>query len=184
MRGPSVAGHFVRGLQIVPPGELAGRYLRQTMSTPHLPFDPRAFRWAGIEERVYKSEPGTVRGMGWRGVSRHVLAAATELPAQFELRYFELEPGGYSSLEKHRHVHFVVALRGVGRALVGERVVDLSAFDAVHVPSLTPHRWLNEGEERFGFLCTVDRERDKPQPLDDGEWAALKANSETARYVF
>lgn len=113
-----------------------------------------------------------------------MLAAGAELPAQFELRYFELQPGGYSSLEKHQHVHFIVALRGVGRALVGERVVDLSPFDAVHVPSLTPHRWLNAGEEPFGFLCPVDRERDEPQPIDDGEWEALQRNPATARYVF
>jgi quercetin dioxygenase-like cupin family protein len=154
------------------------------MSTLQFPFDPQTFRWAGIEERVYKSDPGTVRGMGWQGVSRHVLAAGPELPAQFELRYFELEPGGYSSLEKHHHLHFVVALRGAGRALVGERVVDLAPFDAVQVPSLTPHRWLNEGEEPFGFLCPVDRERDKPQPLDDDEWGRLQGNPVTARYVF
>jgi len=154
------------------------------MSAQLLEFDPRRFRWLGIEARQYKSHPGEARGMGWRGISRCVLTGDEAVPAGYELRYFELEPAGYSSLEKHRHVHFVVVLRGHGRALVGAQVIDLRPFDALQVPTLTPHRWLNESREPFGFLCPVDRERDRPQPIDDGEWDALRANSVTARYVF
>lgn len=122
--------------------------------------------------------------MGFAGVSRQTLARPEELPAGWELRYFEFEPGGYSSLEKHQHAHFVVVLRGSGRALVGTRVVACRPFDAVYVPSLAPHRWMNSGKERFGFLCTVDRDRDRPAPLDDQEWEQLMANPEAAPLVF
>jgi quercetin dioxygenase-like cupin family protein len=147
-------------------------------------FDRAAFNWEGIEERAYRFAPGDERGMGWKGVVRRTLADPASIPASFELRYFELEPGGYGSLEKHRHIHLVIALRGAGRALVGSEVVDLKPFDALYVPSLAPHRWLNEGDEPFGFLCPVDAERDRPQPLDDDEWEALRANPVTAPYVF
>jgi quercetin dioxygenase-like cupin family protein len=122
--------------------------------------------------------------MGFCGVSRHTLAGPDELPATWELRYFEFEQGGYSSLEKHRHAHFLVVLRGAGRALVGAQVVTCHPFDAVYVPALAPHRWMNAGQEPFGFLCTVDRDRDRPQPLDDGEWEELIANPQTAPFVF
>ena len=122
--------------------------------------------------------------MGFDGVSRHTLAKPEELPAAWELRYFEFQAGGYSSLEKHRHAHFVVVLRGSGRALVGGRPLACRPFDAVYVPAGAPHRWMNAGEEPFGFLCTVDRDRDRPQPLDDDEWAELAANPETAPFVF
>jgi quercetin dioxygenase-like cupin family protein len=147
-------------------------------------FEPDAFRWAGIEPREYKERAGAGHGMDFKGVTRHVLAPDGATAAAFELRYFELEPGGHSSLEKHRHVHLVVALRGLGVAVVGARAIELRPFDVVHVPSLTPHRWLNERDEPFGFLCTVDRDRDRPQPVGDDEWAALRANPATARYVF
>jgi quercetin dioxygenase-like cupin family protein len=147
-------------------------------------FDPTSFRWDGIGEEAYKFSLGDERGMGWKGVSRHTLGAPTDLGAGFELRYFELEPGGYSSVEKHEHVHFVIAVRGTGRALVGEAVLDLGLFDALYVPSLTPHRWINEAGEPFGFLCTVDAERDAPKPLDDAEWEALRANPATAPYIY
>src|ERR671936_435467 len=127
-------------------------------------FDPSAFRW--------------------RGLTRMTLASPAGIPSAFELRYFEIEPGGYSSLEKHRHVHVVVALRGRGRAVVGDAVFELEPFAAIYVAPLTPHRWLNAGDEPFGFLCTVDAERDRPQPLDDNEWDALQKNPATAPYVY
>ena len=66
----------------------------------------------------------------------------------------------------------------------GDPAIACRPFDAVYVPSLTPHRWMNAGQERFGFLCTVDRDRDRPQPLDDDEWEELMADSETAPFIF
>jgi quercetin dioxygenase-like cupin family protein len=134
------------------------------------------FRWEGIEPRPYKEGSGD-----FKGIVRHRLGGGDA--AGFELRYFELERGGYSSLEKHRHVHFVIALRGAGKALVGSEVVDLEPFDAVYVPPLTADRFINAGQEPFGFLCPVDAERDLPQPLDDAELEALRANPATAPYV-
>ena len=119
-----------------------------------------------------------------RAPIRGGLADGQELPAEFELRYFEFEPGGYSCLEKHRHAHFVIALRGVGRALVGREVIDLRPHDAVYVAPRTPHRWMNAGREPFGFLCPVDSRRDRPQPLDQAEWEALRADPVTAPYAF
>ncbi|MFL5883806.1 MAG: cupin domain-containing protein [Thermoleophilaceae bacterium] len=154
------------------------------MAARRFTFDPASFRWDGIGEEAYKFSLGDERGMGWKGVSRHTLGAPADLGAGFELRYFELERGGYSSVEKHEHVHFVIAVRGTGRALVGESVLDLGPFDALYVPSLTPHRWINEADEPFGFLCTVDAERDAPKPLDDEEWEALRANPATAPYIY
>jgi quercetin dioxygenase-like cupin family protein len=158
---------------------------------PHPPaallgFNPAAFGWAGIDEQSYKVGAGDERGMGWKGVTRHTLVRAPSLPAAFETRFFELEPGGYSSLEKHRHVHFVIGLRGSGWALVGDQVHEISLFDALYVPPFEPHRWLNASsiEEPFGFLCTVDADRDRPRPLDDEEWERLRSNPLTAPYVF
>jgi quercetin dioxygenase-like cupin family protein len=141
-----------------------------------LRFDPESFRWQGVEGRPYK------QGGGFEGVARYVFA--DQPPADFALRYFELEPGGYSSLEKHRHVHLVIVIRGKGKALVGEEVVELAPFDAVYIPPMTPHRWINGGSGPFGFLCPVDSDRDRPQPLDECEREALRSNPATAPYAF
>ncbi len=149
-----------------------------------VPFDSRAFRWRGVDPQTYKFALGDARGMGWRGVTRYTLAGPPAIPARFELRYFELAPGGYSSLEEHTHAHCIVVVRGSGKALVGTEVFALNPLDVVYVPSRTPHRWINDGDDQFGFLCPVDADRDPPQPVNDREWDALARNPVTAPYTF
>ena len=141
-------------------------------------FDPTAFRWEGISPRPYKDDPGSARGMAWQGISRSTLVRTS-----FEVRYFEIAPGGFSSLEKHAHVHVVFAARGHGQALVGDQVVALAPLDLVETPPWAPHRWVNDGDEPFGFICTVEGDRDRPQPLDDAEWEALAADPLTAPFA-
>lgn len=164
--------------------EQAAQALQAALQRLHVPFDADTFAWEGIIAREYKEHAGDRRGMGWKGVKRYGLGRPPIIPAQFALRYFEIEPGGYSSLEKHQHVHLVVVIRGQGKALVGTRVFDLKPFDMLYVPPDTPHRWMNPYAEPFGFLCPVDAERDRPQPLSDEEWDALRQNPDTAPWVF
>ena len=144
----------------------------------YFPFDPATFRWEGVADRAYKDDPGVARGMAWQGISRNTLARGS-----FEVRYFEIAPGGFSSLEKHAHEHAVICVRGLGQALVGGEVHELRPFDLVRSGPWAPHRWVNAGDEPFGFLCSVDGERDKPVPLSDEEWAALLADPVTAPFA-
>ena len=60
----------------------------------------------------------------------------------------------------------MICVRGQGTALVGAEVHALRPFDLVRSGPWEPHRWVNAGDEPFGFLCTVDGERDKPAPLE------------------
>ena len=149
-----------------------------------VPFDPVHFRWRGVETQAYKFALGDQRGMGWRDISRFILAGPPVVPSHFELRYFELAPGGYSSLEQHAHVHCIVVLRGHGKALVAREIIALEPLDALFVPPRTPHRWINDGEDPFGFLCPVDAPRDSPVPIDDEAWERLRTHDPTAPYVF
>lgn len=147
-------------------------------------FAGAAFRWTGVEPQAYKFSLGDIHGMGWRDVTRFTLAGPPAWPVDFELRYFELASGGYSSFEKHTHPHIIIALRGQGRAVVGRELFTLDPFDIVQVPPQTPHRWCNEGREPFGFLCPVAAHRDTPQPLSTDEWAVLRDDPTIAPYVF
>lgn len=146
-----------------------------------VPFDPQAFRWTGVPERAYKFEPGTGAGLGWRDVTRHTLLRPEGEPAAFSVRYFEVAPGGYTSLERHRHVHAIVVLRGAARLVLGSRVYAVRPFDFVYVPPDTPHQFVNDGGEPFGFLCVVDADRDRPQPLTPQQLQAILADPEAAR---
>lgn len=162
----------------------AGLETPPTVPRGKVAFDPQTFRWNGVEPRAYKFTLGDARGMGWRAVTRYTMSARPQAATDVEVRYFELAPGGYSSLEKHAYAHMIVVLRGKGKALVGDQVFEISPFDLVHVPPEVPHRWINEGDEPFGFLCPVDAERDPPRPIDDAEWESLRQNPVTSSHVF
>jgi mannose-6-phosphate isomerase-like protein (cupin superfamily) len=108
-------------------------------------------------------------------MTRQVLFDDADLDCQW--RYFEVGPGGWSTLERHRHVHAVVILRGRGRALVGDRVVDVGGHDLVSIPPLTWHQFRAGDDQPLGFLCLVNSTRDRPQLPDDADRADLAATS-------
>ncbi len=134
------------------------------------------FRWEDVELRAYKDEATAP----FRTVTRQVLASAPDLRG--ELRYFEVAPGGWTTLERHRHVHAVTILRGKGRALVGEEVFDVEPLDLVTVPAWAWHQFRAGDEDPLGFLCMVDAERDRPQLPTLEERAALDALPGVARF--
>ncbi len=135
-------------------------------------FDPQSFRWSGVEPMVY-GDLEQAAGRVWRGTSRHIIKGR-EHGGAFDVRYFEVEPGGFTSLERHQHIHSVVCIRGSGYAVVGEEIHPMAAFDHVYVEAGTGHQFVNDGSEPFGFLCVVDADRDRPQALAPDEVARLR----------
>ncbi len=73
-----------------------------------------------------------------------------------ELRYFEVAPGGFSTLERHEHMHAVLILRGRGHCLVGGEVKPIETRDLVTVPPMTWHQFRATRGEPLGFLCMVN----------------------------
>ncbi|HEY8258561.1 MAG TPA: cupin domain-containing protein [Gemmatimonadales bacterium] len=141
----------------------------------HVPqTDP--FRWAGVPVAPYKAE-----GEHFAGITRQLLFDGGD-GLSCQLRYFEIEPRGYSSLERHHHAHAIMVIRGPGRALVGDRIVDLAVNDLVRVPPLTWHQFQADGAP-LGFLCMVDCARDIPERPDQEALATLKLDPEIAAFI-
>jgi mannose-6-phosphate isomerase-like protein (cupin superfamily) len=55
-------------------------------------------------------------------------------------------------------------------------VREVAAHDLVTIPPMTWHQFRATEAEPLGFLCMVNRERDKPQLPDEAELAALRRN--------
>lgn len=128
-----------------------------------------AFRWEGVEVLAYKQD-GTAP---FKDVTRQVLFDDASMATQ--LRYFEVAPGGWTTLERHEHVHNVMVIRGRGRCLVGDEAWDLAANDLVSVPPMTWHQFRAAPDAPLGFLCLVNRERDRPQLPSPADAAAISA---------
>ncbi len=126
-----------------------------------------AFHWDEVEVLRYKQEGSAP----FKDVTRQVLFNTPSLPC--ELRYFEVAPGGWTTLERHEHVHAVMVIRGKGRCLVADKSYDIGLHDLVSVPPMTWHQFHAAGDEPLGFLCMVTTERDRPQLPGEGEAEAI-----------
>lgn len=135
-------------------------------------------RWAGVDVMPYKEDGGT----HFRTISRQLLFPGTEA-MPMEWRYFEVEADGYSTLERHGHVHVVMVLAGAGRVLVGDAVTEIGVHDVVHIPPMTWHQFRADRGDRLGFLCLVAVDRDRPQRPTDEDLAGLRANPAVAEFV-
>ena len=145
-------------------------------------FDKRSFTWSGVQPTTYADEHADGAGRSWRDTTRHIIKGRDD-GGQFDVRYFEVADGGFTSLECHEHIHSVICVRGKGYALVGDAVHDVAGFDHILVPPNTPHQFVNQGSEPFGFLCIVDSQRDRPRALSATELAALLANPAVASKI-
>ena len=86
------------------------------------------FNWEGIEKVDYKTA-STDGPISFNKTDRHTLVGDGQ-NTSFHTRYFECDGGGYSSLEKHAHVHVVIAARGKGVVIVDDRHSSLGKTSA------------------------------------------------------
>ncbi|SRR5258705_4256417 len=134
-------------------------------------------RWQDVGVLEYKEEGAAP----FKSITRQVLFSDPALAS--ELRYFEMAAGGYSTLERHEHLHAVMIHRGRGRCLVGQEVRDVAAGDLVFIPSMTWHQFRASRSEPFGFLCMVNVERDRPLLPTPADLDELMADPDIAAFL-
>ena len=132
----------------------------------------RDYRWDDVPLKEYKTG-----GTHFRAITRQTLVGETEPESALghQTRYFEIAPGGYSSLERHEHTHTVVILRGGGELILNDTLHTLGLHDCIYIAPQTVHQFHATGDEPLGFLCIVDRQRDRPRLPDAEEAEALRA---------
>jgi quercetin dioxygenase-like cupin family protein len=135
------------------------------------------YQWEGVDTLPYKEDGRAL----FKSITRQVLFADPQLHS--ELRYFEIEPGGYSTLERHEHMHAVLILRGRGHCLVGNEVTAVELRDLIAVPPMTWHQFRAGTEEPLGFLCMVNAVRDKPQLPSAEDLNRLKSDEKIAAFL-
>lgn len=133
--------------------------------------------WEEVKVLRYKADANA----SFKDVTRQVLFGNAALAC--ELRYFEVQPGGFSTLERHEHVHAVMVLQGRGHCLVGTRIFDVAPHDLIEVPRLTWHQFRADAGEPLGFLCMVNADRDRPQLPGEEDLAALRRDPRVAAFI-
>jgi quercetin dioxygenase-like cupin family protein len=143
------------------------------------------YTWEGVVIQPYKRstpvESEETKPSDWAEAIRQVIVGTADERTDFHLRYFELAPNGHTSLEKHEHAHVVIAIRGTGKVIAGHHCWELDFLDAAYIAPWTPHQFLNDGSEPFGFFCIVDAIRDHPQSLSEWEREHITQDEEVRK---
>ena len=111
-------------------------------------------RWEDILVRTYGPENSTADG-----ASRQVLIGSEEHSQHFHMRYFAVQPGGYTSLDQHAHDHGVYVLHGQATLRLGNTAHEISTGDVIYISGNEVHQFFATGNEPFGFLCVVPASR-------------------------
>jgi quercetin dioxygenase-like cupin family protein len=120
------------------------------------------FKWKGVERKEYKTDT-----QNFKDIQRYSLLGDDAPELNFQTRYFEINPGGYSSLETHRHPHSVVIIRGEGTLILENNIHELDVQDVIYIAPNTIHQFHADKGKPLGFICVVDRYRDRPEIPDD-----------------
>lgn len=107
-----------------------------------------AFDWEGVSETLLDD-------LSSAGVTRRVLVGPRDGAANFRIRYFRIEPGGHSALERHPHDHGVFILHGRAQVTMGSQEVTVGPRDVLYIPGRERHQLRAFGDEPLGFLCVV-----------------------------
>ena len=132
--------------------------LASTSPTPTDFIEFQNFKWSGRDVQEYKPEYDS----DFKDIIRHELIGNFGESTKFDLRYFEIKPGGYSSLEKHIHEHVIIGARGRGLLLKDGKQIEIQVHDIAYVSPMEKHQLRNREHEPFGFFCIVDHHRDRP----------------------
>lgn len=135
------------------------------------------YRWDDVAWLPYKQDGSAP----FKDISRQVLFQEPDMGC--ELRYFEMDANGYSTLERHEHAHAVVILRGHGTCLLGETVRAVKPLDLVTIPAWTWHQFRASTDAPMGFLCMVNQARDRPVLPTEDELRTLRANPAIAAFL-
>ena len=108
---------------------------------------PGNYQWEGVPVRKYNDE--------FEGVTKQVVIGPDDRAPHFVIRYFHLEPGTHSNLERHPHDHGVVVMHGKARVQINEEFYEVGPLDAIYISGGDLHQFTVMGNEPLGFMCVI-----------------------------
>ena len=105
------------------------------------------------------------------GVALRTLIGEEQGEPRFAMRVFEVAPGGSTPYHQHWWEHEVFILAGSGTLRGEGGNLPLEADQAVFVPGMEWHAFMNTGSETLRFLCMI--------PTGTGASGAFPAGAET-----
>src|SRR5258708_10678105 len=111
-------------------------------------------RWQGVPVRAYGPENRSADR-----ATRQILIGTGENSPNFHMRYFAVQPGGYTSLDQHAHDHGVCVVHGRALLRLAEEEYEIGPGDVVYISANEIHKFFALDAEAFGSLCIIPPNR-------------------------
>jgi quercetin dioxygenase-like cupin family protein len=92
---------------------------------------------------------------GAQGATIRWLITKNDGAENFAMRFFEVEPKGYTPFHSHEWEHEVFILEGRGTVKINNDDKEFKKGDAVFIPGNIKHQMKNTGQKRLKFLCLI-----------------------------
>lgn len=94
---------------------------------------------------------------GCSNVTMRMLIGPANSAPNFNMRLFEVAPGGHTPLHSHQWEHEVYVLAGAGSVRSADREQPLAPGQCVFVPPGEQHQFHSTSDQPLKFLCLVPR---------------------------
>lgn len=106
-------------------------------------------------------EAKRVRAHGAEDVTIRLLISEADGAPHFQMRLFEVGPGGRTPLHRHEWEHEVFILKGEGKLIFEGEEKPFSGGSFAYVPAGAEHSFINTGGDLLEFLCIIPVREDK-----------------------
>jgi quercetin dioxygenase-like cupin family protein len=107
---------------------------------------------------AHEVEAKVVEMEGASGTTMRLLIGPGDGAPNFNMRLFEVAPGGHTPLHSHPWEHEVYVLSGQGAVRTPAAEKAVSGTDCVFIPPGEQHQFANTGRQPLRFLCLVPRD--------------------------
>ena len=109
-------------------------------------------------KRAEDVDAAAVEMQGASGVALRMLIGPDDGAPNFNMRMFEVAPGGHTPSHSHAWEHEVYVLTGQGAVRTPDGDHAVTGGHCVLVPPDEQHQFVNTGAEALRFLCLVPRD--------------------------
>lgn len=95
-----------------------------------------------------------------KGVTKQVLIGPDQGWDDYVMRMFTLEPGGFAPRHSHDWQHILYIVEGNGILFLDGNEFPLIPGSTAYVPENSEHQILNNGADKFVFICIVPERGD------------------------
>jgi len=117
-----------------------------------------------IRKSVFDVEAKPFETPGAANVAMRLMLSEADGAPNFNLRVFDMQPGGHSPRHVHPYEHEVFILEGEGEVFVGGEQKPVKALDAVLIPPSMEHQVLNTSKALLRFICLVPQQQNEAKP--------------------